>query len=105
MESITINTINPFSVYYFGEPMIGYSGNIQVSEEKNSRNVFFIFDAKGTAVYAKDIAAHDMFRLVDASVNIKSISAGQTFDVDVNRYQVQGTEDTCSLLKYNPANK
>ena len=102
MESITINNINPFLVY-FREPMIGFSGNIQVSTEVDSRDVYFIFDNKGEAVSAKDIAAHVMFSFDDINVNIESISAGDTFDVNVNRYQVQGVEDTCSLLKYNLA--
>ena len=101
MESITINNINPFLVY-FREPMIGFSGNIQVSTEVDSRDVYFIFDNKGEAVSAKDIAAHVMFSLNDTRVNIESISAGETFDVNVKRYTVLGAEDTCSLLKYNP---
>lgn len=100
MESITINNINPFLVY-FREPMIGFSGNIQVSTEVDSRDVYFIFDKKGDAVSAKDIAAHVMFSLNDTSVNIESISVGDTFDVDVKRYTVLEAEDTCSLLKYN----
>lgn len=102
MESITINNIDSFIVHFFGELRKGFFGNIQVSTEDDSRNVFFIFDNKGETVSAKDIDAHIMFSLDDISVNIESISAGETFDVNVKRYTVLGAEDTCSLLKYNP---
>lgn len=103
MESITINNIDSFIVQFFGELRKGFFGNIQVSTEDDSRNVFFIFDNKGETVSAKDIAAHVMFSFDDINVNIESISVGDTFDVDVKRYTVLGAEDTCSLLKYDPA--